>query len=290
MVGVVRVAARDDLGVDAGAAALGVLDRLDHEHGRALGAHEPVARGVERARCGLGPFARARRAEPLHRGEARDDQRVDAGLAAAGEHDVGIAAADQLGGLHDGVRARRAGRDGRQVVAAQAELDRDRAARDVRQALRQEPRRDPVPAAIAQDLVLLHHRVEAADGRAEEHAGARRILDRQRGVVGRLLRGGEREQDVAVHATRFLGAGHGDRIEALDLAGHPDRHVARVELRDLGDAGAAREQRLPGLVRRQADRRHAADARDRDPFHATGDGIRCRLRSRPRHGQLSFAA
>ena len=48
-----------------------------------------------------------------------------------------------------------------------------------------------------------------------------------------------------------------------------------------------REQRLPGLVRRQADGRDAADASDCDPFHATGDGIRCRLRSRPR---LSFAA
>ena len=103
----------------------------------------------------------------------------------------------------------------------------------------------------------------------------------ERGVVGGLLRGGQREQDVAVHAPRLLGAGHGDRIEALDLAGHPDGHVARVELRDLGDAGAPGEQRLPGLVRRQADRRDAADARDCDPFHATGDGIRCRLRSRP---------
>ena len=280
VVGVVRVAARDDLGVDAGAAALGVLDRLDHEHGRALGADEPVARGVERARGRLGPLAGSRRAEALHGREAGDDERVDAGLAATGEHHVGVAAADQLGGLHDGMRARRAGRDGRQVVAAQVEQRGDRAARDVRQALRQEPGRDPLPAAVAQDVVLLHHRVEAADRGAEEHAGARRVVDHECRIVGRLLRGGEREQDVAVHAPRFLGARDGDGIEALDLAGHADRHVARIELGDLGDAGAPREQRLPGLVGREPDRRDAADTRDRDPFHATGDGIRCRLRSR----------
>ena len=53
----------------------------------------------------------------------------------------------------------------------------------------------------------------------------------ERGVVGRLLRGGEREQDVAIHAPGLLGAGDGDRIEALDLARDADRHVARVELR-----------------------------------------------------------
>ena len=211
VVGVVRVAARDDLGVDARAAALGALDRLEHEHGRALGAHEAVARRVERARGGLGALAGAGRAEALHGREARDDQRVDAGLAAAGEHHVGIAAADQLGRLHDGVRPGRAGRDGRQVVALQVEQVGDRAARDVGQALRQEPRRDPLPAAVPHDVVLLHHRVEAADRGAEEHAGARRIVDHERGVLGGLLGGGQRQQDVAVHAPGFLGARHRDR-------------------------------------------------------------------------------
>ncbi len=270
VVGVVRVAARDDLGVDARAAALGALDRLDHEHGRALRADEAVARRVERPRGGLRALAGARRAEALHRREARDDERVDAGLAAAGEHDVGVAAADQLGGLHDRVRTGRAGRDGREVVAAQVEQLGDRAARDVGQALRQEPRRHALPAALAHDLVLLHHRVEAADGGAEEDADARRVVDHERGVVGRRLRGGEREQDVAVHAPGLLGPGDGYRIEALDLARDADRHVARVELRDLGDAGAPGEQRLPGLVGREAHRRHAADTRDRDAFHAIG--------------------
>ena len=195
---------------------------------------------------------------------------MDAGLAAAGEHDVGVAAADQLGGLHDGVRTGRAGRDGRHVVAAQVEQLGDRAARHVGQALRQEPWRHALPAALAHDLVLLHHRVEAADGGAEEHAEARRVVDHERGVVGRRLRGREREQDVAIHAPGLLGPGDGYRIEALDLARDADGHVARVELGDLGDAGTPGEQRLPGLVGREAHRRHAADTGDRDAFHAIG--------------------
>ena len=92
-----------------------------------------------------------------------------------------------------------------------------------------------------------------------------------------------------------LAPGDGDRVEALDLARHADRHVARVELRDLGDAGAPREQRLPGLVGREADRRDAADARDRDALHATGDRTRCCVARptagpRPSSVQLSFGA
>ncbi len=260
---------------------LGALDRLEHEHRRALGAHEAVARRVERARGRLRPLARARRAEALHRREARDDQRVDAGLAAAGEDDVGVAAADQLRRLHDGVRARRAGRDGRQVVAAQVEQDGDRAARDVGQALRQEPRRHAIPAAVAQDVVLLHHRVEAADRRAEEHAGARRVVD----DVSRRRRP---PACAAASASRTLRSMRRASLAPATATGSKPltSPATRIGMSLASNCvisampGAPREQRLPGLVGREADRRDAADARDRDPLHAIGDGTRCRARAR----------
>jgi len=213
---------------------------------------------------------------------------VDAGLAAAGEDHVGIASPDQLGGFHDGVRTRRAGGDGRQVMAAQTEPDGDRAARDVREALRQEPGRNAIPAAVAQDVVLLHHRVEAADRRAEQDAGARRVLHRQVGVVRGLLRGRDREQDVAIHAAHFLGADDGYRVEALDLPGHPDGHVARVELRDLGDAGAPCEQRLPPLVRREPDRERLPMPVIAIRSMPRAMVTRCRQRILPWIVQLSF--
>jgi hypothetical protein len=59
--------------------------------------------------------------ETAHGAEAGQDQRVHAGLGAAGEDDVGIAAADDLRALPDRVRSGRAGGDGRVVRAAHAE-------------------------------------------------------------------------------------------------------------------------------------------------------------------------
>ena len=238
-------------------------------------ADEAVARRVERPRGGLRALARARRAEALHGREARDDERVDAGLAAAGEHDVGVAAADQLGGLHDGVRPGRAGRDGRHVVAAQVEQRGDRAARDVGQALRQEPRRHALPAALAQDLVLLHHRVEAADRGAEEHAEARRVVDHERGVVGRLpsrrrARAGRCGPCAAPPWRPATATGSKPLTSPATRTGMSLASNCVIS----AIAGTPGEQRLPGLVGREADRRHAADSRDRDAFHATGDGTR----------------
>ena len=82
--------------------------------------------------------------EPAHRAEAGQDQRVHAGLGAAGEDDVGVAPADDLGSLAHGVRPGRAGRDWRVVRAAHAERDRDLAARRVDEHARDEVRRDAV--------------------------------------------------------------------------------------------------------------------------------------------------
>ena len=47
--GVVGHAVAAHLGVDLCAARLGVLERFEHQHGRAFAHDEPVARGVERS-------------------------------------------------------------------------------------------------------------------------------------------------------------------------------------------------------------------------------------------------
>ena len=115
---------------------------LPEQDAGALAHHEAGARRVERAR-------RVRRmlllrGEPAHRAEAREDQRMDARLGAAGEHRVGVAALDQLRRLTDRVRAGRARGDDGVVRPADPELDRDLAARRVDEDVRQEVRRDPV--------------------------------------------------------------------------------------------------------------------------------------------------
>ncbi len=69
----------------------------------------PFARQVERPRRRLGPLAGTRGAEALHRREAGKQQRVQAGLDATGDDRVGAAASQQLGRLSDRVGAGRAG-------------------------------------------------------------------------------------------------------------------------------------------------------------------------------------
>ena len=94
VVGVRAGAVAGELGEDAGAAALGVLQRFEDEDAGALGADEAVAVAVEGA-AGLRRVVVAGR-EGAHDVEAGEAQLADAGLAAAGDHHVGAAEADDV--------------------------------------------------------------------------------------------------------------------------------------------------------------------------------------------------
>ena len=116
MVRVVRRSVREHLRVDPRAARLRALEILEQEDARALAHDEAGARRVERA-------GGERRVlllgdEAAHRAEAGEDHRMHARLGAAREDDVGVAAADQLGALPDGVRPRRARGHGRVIRPA----------------------------------------------------------------------------------------------------------------------------------------------------------------------------
>ena len=87
------------------------------------------------------------------------------------------------------------------------------------------------------------------------------------GVAPRLLRRAEREQDVAVHPARLLRRRDRGGVEALHLAGDPDRELARVEGLDEVDAALARDGGLPGRRRVEPDRRDRAQPGDGDPSH-----------------------
>ena len=85
-------AGAEHLGVDPGATGLGVLLGLEDQHARTLAEHEAVAGGVP------GPGDSRRVTGVLgqrhHVGERRHRQRVDGGLGAAGQDDVGPAEPD----------------------------------------------------------------------------------------------------------------------------------------------------------------------------------------------------
>ncbi len=279
MVRVVRCAVAEHLGVDTGAAGLRRLEVLQHEHAGTLAHDEAGAGGVERTR-------RAGRVlllggEPAHGAEPGEDQRVHAGLGAACEHRVRVAAADQLRRLADRVRAGRAGGDDGVVGPADAERDGELPARRVDEDVGQEVRRDAVRAALTEHRLLLHDPEEAADRRAEDDPDAGRVEAVQAGVGDRLLPGREREQDVAVDAARLFGRGDARRVEVLDLRGDPHGELRGVEGADEVDAALARDGGAPGRGRVVPDRGDGTEAGDGDATHA---GI-VAMRGRPAAGQ-----
>ena len=127
MVGVAREAIADHLGVDLGAARLGVLVFLENHDAGALAHHEAVAVLVVGARGACRVVVEARRQRPAGR-EARERQPVDRRFGAAGHHHVGVAERDQPRRVADGVGAGGAGRDDRVVGALEPVLDRHVAA------------------------------------------------------------------------------------------------------------------------------------------------------------------
>jgi hypothetical protein len=126
VVGVGGQTVAGQLAVDSGAAFFGVLVFLEDDHAGALAHDKAVPAPVERTRSAL-RFVVAR-AQGAHGAETRDADRHDAGLAAAGEHDIGIAELDDAPGLAHAVVGRGAGRDDGHVRSAQAVLHRNETA------------------------------------------------------------------------------------------------------------------------------------------------------------------
>ena len=86
-------------------------------------------------------------------------------------------------------------------------------------------------------------------------------------VGPRLLRRGDREEDVAIHPPHLLDRADRLRVEALHLGGDPHRVVGRVERLDPADAAAAGDGGLPGRRRIEAERRDRSETGDRNPSH-----------------------
>ena len=89
VMGVARHAVADDLGIDLGAALLGMLEFLEHQHAGALAHDEAVAVLVPGPRALLGCVVEGGR-ERARSGEAGNAEPADRGFGAARDHDVGI--------------------------------------------------------------------------------------------------------------------------------------------------------------------------------------------------------
>src|SRR5688500_14840623 len=165
-----------------------------------------------------------------------------------------------------------AGAHHRHVRPADAVLDGDLAGRGVRQHVRQhEGGHAPWPALVER-LLALDQDADAADAGSEDHAEAigvevavdPPVLAEQPGVAQGLAAGRHREVRVAVVASHVLGIHVGRCVESLHLARDVDLERGGVEEGDVGDAGTAGDEGVPGGIRADPDRRHDAQAgRDR---------------------------
>ena len=262
---VVRGAVAEHLGVDRRAAGARGLELLQHEDARTLPHDEPRTRRVERARGERRVLLLGD--EPAHRAEPGEDQRRDRRLGASGEHDVGLSAPDRRRRLADRGRAGRARGDGSEVLSLEAELDRDLPARRVDEHRGDEEGRDAIRPALGEDLLLLDDRRDPADRRPDEDPDPRGIDAVQPRIVPRLLRGGDGEEDVAVHPPRLLRRHELAGVEAAHLRGDPHRVLGGVERLDPPDAAAARYRGVPGRRGVEADRRDRPEAGDDDAAH-----------------------
>ena len=244
VVGVVADAGAEDLGVDRRAAGTGVLLGLEDQHGAALAEDEAVAAGVPGARDRRGVaavVAAGGLGERHHVGEGGHRQRVDRGLGAAGDDDVGAAEADQVDGHRDGLVAGGAGRGGRVDRRAGAVLEADVGGRGVGHEHRHGERGDPTGALLEQRVVVGEQRGDAADAGGERDAEALGLEAGalEAGVGPGLVGGDHGELAGAVEATGL------DAVEDLGRARRRrGRRCARegvdplvVEVADAGGAG-----------------------------------------------------
>ena len=188
VIGVARQAVADHLGIDFRAARLGMLIFLEHDDAGALAHDEAVAVLV------IGPARLLRPVVVAHveragLGEAGDADRADRRFGAARQHDVGIVVADHPRRVADRMGAGRAGGDDRMVRPHQAVFDAHLARDQVDQPAVDEVRGDPARPLLGQQQAFALDARQAADARADRHAGAqpRRLVHLgQAGILQRL--------------------------------------------------------------------------------------------------------
>ena len=175
VVGVGGHAISEELGEDRRAASARELEILEDEAARAFAEHEAVTVPVEGARRLLGRVVP--RGERTSLVERADRDLDEAGLGPAGKHDVGLTAADDLGSLADGIRARRARRNVAHVRSFRAVLHRDLAGSHVDDHHRDQEWGD-LSGVFLVDEDLVDEGLHTTDARPERDTDAGRELGR----------------------------------------------------------------------------------------------------------------
>ena len=254
-------AVADELGVDVGPSGQGVLELLEHQHAAAAGDDEAVAGHVKGAGRHLGGRVVAAGQGP--HGVEQHGQGPALLLAAAGEHHVLLAPADQLRGMADAVGAGGAGRGHRVADAVDAEGRGQAGGHGAAHGARHHERADAPDPAGPQDVGGLDlvdaggpaRAGDQPDPRVRKVAGleaglGQGLLHRQVGVGGGIA---HEAPDPPVDVRLQV-----DRRAAADLAPHPHLGIAWIEA-DAGPAGLQAAGDLPHRVPQAGDDAPAGD-------------------------------
>ena len=256
----------DQLGQDRRTAGDRVFVLLQHQHAAAAGDDEAIAVRVIRARGGgRGVVALGR--QRAHGVELRGHRPVQL-LAAAGDHDVLGAVADQVRAGADAVRRGRAGRRQRIAHAADAERRRQRRRHRGAHRARHHVRADLAHAPVAQQVGGFHLPLRRTAAGTGHQPGA---LAAHLRVIQARRRDGIARGDVGVRR----GVAHEALELAIDGRGQVDlRHArnlaAQAQLLVFGheaDPGPAVTQRAGHRLQVVAKARHHTHPGNHDATH-----------------------
>ena len=249
-------------GQDVGAARFGVLLGLDDHQRPAFAEDETVAVLVERA-AGAGRVVVGGRHHDAHRGECGDRHRLDPGLDATADRDVGFAEHNLLPGPRDALRAGCAGRHRGHHPGLGVPFQPDRRRSAVGHVHLHGQRVDGLHAARAHVVVPEDHLLGGT------HAGP----DRYRQPVGvHLGRSRVIPHSAAQHGGHLLQVAHPAVLDPRELAVEffdevptdADRQVELLDERvvERADTALAFEQQLPGVLHVGSQGSRHGNARD----------------------------
>ena len=175
------------------------------------------------------------------------------------------------------MRTRRAGGDDGVVRPLEAMGDRYVAGREIDDPSWNEERRNPARPLLLEDDRSFGNALDAADARADHHAGADLIVVALRipaGIAQRLGCRAHRKRDEVVDLALLLGfhplvgiIGAVAAVAARNRAGDLGRQVGDLEFFDAPRAALAREQAPPRVLNPAAERRHHSQSRDDHTSH-----------------------
>ena len=264
---VVRVrthAEANQLGIDAGAPLLRVLQLFQDQHPGALAQDEAIPVAVPGPAGGLRIIV-ARR-QGLHGCKSAHAQGRQVGLGAAGQHHVGVAVGDETPGVTHAVQPGGAGTDDGIAGPLKTQHDGQLPGHQIDDRPRHEERRDAPRPALEVVLVRGLDQGKATDAGAHEGAEALRVLlgDLQSTVAKGLQARCHAVMDEGVEVPQLLRVHPVGGVEVPHFPGNARWERRGVEAGDRADARLAGDQIGPAGLDVVTDRRDEAKARNDD--------------------------